>query len=59
MVEIIQVRYGKYGHFVYLFFSLSTNILVTAMLLLGGAGAVTALTGMNIVAYASKSCAFS
>jgi Na+/proline symporter len=51
VVEIIHVRYGKYGHFVYLFYSLATNILVTAMLLLGGAGAVSALTGMHIVAY--------
>jgi urea-proton symporter len=50
VVEIIHVRYGKYGHFVYLFYSVATNILVTAMLLLGGAGAVSALTGMHIVA---------
>jgi Na+/proline symporter len=50
IVEIINIRFGTAGHCVYLFYSISTNILVTAMLLLGGAGAVTALTGMHVVA---------
>ena len=37
---------------VFLFFCLSTNIIVSAMLVLGGAAVVTALTGINIYAAA-------
>ncbi|KAF9541126.1 hypothetical protein EC957_003368 [Mortierella hygrophila] len=49
-LEIISIRYGRHAHFVFLFFGLLTNIIVSAMLLLGGSAVVTALTGMNTYA---------
>ncbi|KAF9952502.1 hypothetical protein BGZ72_006163 [Mortierella alpina] len=49
-LEIISIRYGRKTHFVFLFFALLTNIIVSAMLLLGGSAVVTALTGMNTYA---------
>ncbi|CAK7893839.1 urea active transporter [[Candida] anglica] len=49
-LEIIKARYGTTTHFVYMFFGIATNILVTAMLLTGGAAVVNDLTGMHVVA---------
>ncbi|KAI8342468.1 Sodium:solute symporter family-domain-containing protein [Chlamydoabsidia padenii] len=49
-LEVVNARYGKTAHIVYLVFSLFTNIIVTAMLLLGGSAVVTYLTGMNVIA---------
>ncbi|CAG8842302.1 28233_t:CDS:2, partial [Racocetra persica] len=49
-LEIIKVRYGKPAHIVFLFFGLATNMIVTAMLLLGGSAVVNALTGVNTIA---------
>ncbi|KAK3821899.1 MAG: urea active transporter [Benniella sp.] len=49
-LEIISIRYGRKAHFVFLFFGLLTNVIVSAMLLLGGSAVVTALTGMNTIA---------
>ncbi|RIA94085.1 Sodium:solute symporter family-domain-containing protein [Glomus cerebriforme] len=49
-LEIINARYGKGTHIVFLIFGLLTNIIVTAMLLLGGSAVVNALTGVNIIA---------
>lgn len=49
-LEVIKARYGTATHFVYLFFALATNVLVTAMLLTGGSAVVNDLTGMNVVA---------
>ncbi|CAI5757945.1 unnamed protein product [Candida verbasci] len=49
-LEIVKARYGTTTHFVYIFFGLVTNILVTAMLLAGGSAAVQDLTGMHPVA---------
>lgn len=46
--EIIHARFGSNTHKIFLFFALMTNIIVTAMLVLGGAAAVHALTGVNI-----------
>lgn len=46
--EIIYARFGKHAHKVFLFFALMTNTIVTAMLVLGGAAAVSSLTGVNI-----------
>ncbi|MBA0649300.1 hypothetical protein Goklo_016875 [Gossypium klotzschianum] len=48
--EIVKARWGKAAHFVFLTFCLMTNIIVTAMLLLGGSSVVNALTGVNIYA---------
>lgn len=46
--EIINVRFGKHAHKVFLTFGLMTNTIVTAMLVLGGAAVVNSLTGVNI-----------
>lgn len=46
-LEIIRARFGDGAHRVFLFFALTTNMLVTAMLLLGGAAVVNGLTGMD------------
>lgn len=43
-------RWGTSAHIVFLVFCFMTNIIVTAMLLLGGSAVVNALTGMNIYA---------
>ncbi|CAN0211982.1 unnamed protein product [Ectocarpus sp. 6 AP-2014] len=47
-LEIIQARWGDTAHKVFLFFALLTNIIVTSMLLLGGAATVNALTGLDL-----------
>ncbi|WCJ20612.1 Urea-proton symporter DUR3 [Euphorbia peplus] len=48
--EIVNARWGFGAHIVFLGFCLLTNIIVTAMLLLGGSAVVNALTGVNIYA---------
>lgn len=47
-LEIIRARYGNGSHKIFLIFALMTNMIVTAMLLLGGSAVVNGLTGMNI-----------
>ena len=47
-LEIIRARYGSGAHRVFLVFALMTNMIVTAMLLLGGSAVVNGLTGMDI-----------
>lgn len=46
--EMINARFGKSSHKVFLSFAFLTNIIVTAMLVLGGAAVVNALTGINV-----------
>ncbi|XP_077244759.1 urea-proton symporter DEGRADATION OF UREA 3 (DUR3) [Tasmannia lanceolata] len=48
--EIVRARWGTSAHIVFLGFCFLTNIIVTAMLLLGGSAVVNALTGVNIYA---------
>lgn len=48
--EIVRARWGTRAHIVFLCFCFMTNIIVTAMLLLGGSAVVNALTGVNIYA---------
>ncbi|CAL9756578.1 unnamed protein product [Musa acuminata subsp. burmannicoides] len=48
--EIVRARWGTAAHVVFLVFCFMTNIIVTAMLLLGGSAVVNALTGVNIYA---------
>lgn len=48
--EIVKARWGTPAHLVFLGFCFLTNIIVTAMLLLGGSAVVNALTGVNIYA---------
>jgi Na+/proline symporter len=45
-----DARWGRTAHIVFFVFCILTNIIVTAMLLLGGAAVIEALTGMNIYA---------
>jgi SSS family transporter len=47
-LEIIRARFGNGSHKVFLVFALMTNMIVTAMLLLGGSAVVNGLTGMDI-----------
>lgn len=49
-LEIVYARWGKAAHLTFMFFGLSTNVIVSAMLCLGGSATVTDLTGMNTIA---------
>ncbi|KAF5512041.1 putative urea active transporter 1 [Colletotrichum aenigma] len=49
-LEVIKARYGTATHVVFIVFGLMTNVLVTLMLIVGGAATVNALTGMHTVA---------
>lgn len=49
-LEVIKARYGSSAHFVFIFFGVMTNVLVSLMLISGGAATVNALTGMNTIA---------
>lgn len=49
-LELVNARYGKSAHLVFIVFCLGTNVLVTSMLLTGGAAAVHALCGIDILA---------
>lgn len=49
-LEVIKARYGKAAHFTFIVFGLMTNMLVSLMLITGGAATVNALTGMHAVA---------
>lgn len=47
VTEIVSARWGRAAHLTFLFFCFSANIIVTSMLLLGGAAVVEALTGVD------------
>jgi len=47
-LEIIQARWGRVAHTIFLCFGLATSIIVTSMLQLGGSSVVNALTGVNL-----------
>jgi SSS family transporter len=46
--EMVKLRWGTPAHLTFLFFCFMANVIVTSMLLLGGAATVNALTGMDI-----------
>ncbi|GAA6062385.1 hypothetical protein JCM10212_003194 [Sporobolomyces blumeae] len=46
-LEVIRVRWGTTAHIVFLFFSLATSLLVSAMLVTGGSSTVSDLTGAS------------
>lgn len=46
--EIIYSRWGPFMHKCFLYFLFSTNLIVMAMLILGGAAVINALTGMSV-----------
>ncbi|PRW20754.1 urea-proton symporter DUR3-like [Chlorella sorokiniana] len=50
MLEIIRARWGNTAHKVFFCFAIMTNIIVCAMLILGGASVIKALTNMNLYA---------
>lgn len=45
--EMIDARWGTTAHKVFIYFCFLTNIIVTSLLILGGAATVKALTGMD------------
>lgn len=47
VAEIVNARWGHSAHWTFLFFCFCANIIVTSMLLLGGAATVEALTGVD------------
>ncbi|PPQ88172.1 hypothetical protein CVT25_005137 [Psilocybe cyanescens] len=49
-LEIVEVRWGRVAHGVFMFFGLATNVIVSSMLILGGSATVTDLTGMSTIA---------
>jgi SSS family transporter len=48
--EMVNVRWGTAAHLTFIFFCLLANVIVTGMLILGGAATVNALTGMDVYA---------
>jgi len=46
-MEVVKVRFGTVTHVVMMCFALTTNVIVTSMLLLGGAATIEDLTGMS------------
>ena len=51
-LEVVHARWGSGPHLVFTFFMLVTNVIVTSMLILGGAATVTALSGVDTSAAA-------
>ncbi|KAJ4864068.1 sodium:solute symporter family domain-containing protein [Trichoderma breve] len=50
LLEIVRIRYGTAGHIVWIALCLINNIIAIANMLLGASAAITALTGMHIIA---------
>jgi len=48
VLEVVHARWGKTVKMVFLYFCLLTCLIVTAMLILGGADTINALTGMSV-----------
>ncbi|KAG2450802.1 hypothetical protein HYH02_004639 [Chlamydomonas schloesseri] len=49
-LEIIRARWGNVAHIIFMVYGFMTNIIVTAMLILGGAAVMEALTGVSVYA---------
>ncbi len=47
LLEVVRARWGYTAHKVFFFFAITTNVIVTAMELLGSASVLNALTGVN------------
>ncbi|KAG7887167.1 hypothetical protein KL936_004688 [Ogataea polymorpha] len=52
VLEIVRARFGRAAHWVCLFYGMGTNVIISAMLLLGGCQAISVITGMHVVAAA-------
>ncbi|KAH7137929.1 Sodium:solute symporter family-domain-containing protein [Dendryphion nanum] len=50
LLEIVRIRYGTTAHIVYTFLCLINNLFAVANMLLGASAAITAMTGMHIIA---------
>ncbi|KAL5452691.1 hypothetical protein PMIN06_005875 [Paraphaeosphaeria minitans] len=50
LLEIVRIRYGTAAHIVYMFLCLVNNLFAVANMLLGASSAITAMTGMHIIA---------
>ncbi|KAH8646153.1 Sodium:solute symporter family-domain-containing protein [Xylariales sp. PMI_506] len=50
LLEIVRIRYGKVGHIVWIALCLINNIIAVANMLLGASAAISALTGMHVIA---------
>ncbi|KAF5124316.1 putative urea active transporter 1 [Metarhizium anisopliae] len=50
LLEIVRIRYGTQGHVVWIVLCLINNIIAVANMLLGASAAISALTGMHIIA---------
>ncbi|KXJ86100.1 Sodium:solute symporter family-domain-containing protein [Microdochium bolleyi] len=50
LLEIVRIRYGKVGHIVWIGLCLINNIIAVANMLLGASAAISALTGMHVIA---------
>jgi len=50
LLEIVRIRYGTAAHIVYMFLCLVNNLIAVANMLLGASAAITAMTGMHIIA---------
>ena len=50
LLEIVRIRYGTTAHIVYMFLCLVNNLIAVANMLLGASAAITAMTGMHIIA---------
>ncbi|EJP68324.1 hypothetical protein MY5147_003282 [Beauveria neobassiana] len=49
-LEAVKARYGTATHFIFILYGVMTNVLVSLMLIAGGAATINALTGVNAVA---------
>lgn len=49
-LEIIRVRWGTAAHIIFMVYGFMTNLIVTAMLILGGAAVMEALSGVSVYA---------
>ncbi|OAA75294.1 urea active transporter [Akanthomyces lecanii RCEF 1005] len=49
-LEAVKARYGTVTHFVFILYGVMTNVLVSLMLIAGGAATINALTGVSAVA---------
>merc|ERR1719424_710133 len=45
---MVKARWGKAAHFVFTYYAFATNLIVTSMLILGGADCMAATSGMNV-----------
>ncbi|KAF1987581.1 urea active transporter [Aulographum hederae CBS 113979] len=50
LLEIVRIRYEKPAHIVFMFLCLVNNVIACANMLLGASAAISAMTGMHVIA---------